>query len=123
MVHFIQFVDQQDTRLFALQRAQKRPGAEKLLTVQLRLQGFPIDAGGLGFQLNAKPLKGLIELADGLLFVDALVALQAFDPVFAASATAYASCVFPLPAGPSSSNGFCSLAARYTVVVAIESAI
>ena len=33
MVHFVQFVDQQDTRPFALQRAQKRPGAEELLVV------------------------------------------------------------------------------------------
>ena len=30
-----------------------------------------------GSQFNAKPLERLIELADGLLFVDALVALQA----------------------------------------------
>jgi len=47
--------------------------------VQLRLQGFPINADGLGYEFNAKPLKGFIELADGLLFVDALIALQAFD--------------------------------------------
>ena len=30
VVHLVQFVDQQDTSLFALQRAQKRPGTEKL---------------------------------------------------------------------------------------------
>ena len=47
--------------------------------MQLRPQGFPIHADGLGFEFNAKPLQGFIELADGLLFVDALVALQAFD--------------------------------------------
>jgi hypothetical protein len=47
--------------------------------VQLRLQGFPINADGLGFEFNAKPLQGFIELADGLLFVDALIALQALD--------------------------------------------
>ena len=68
-----------DTRPFALQRAQKRPGAEKLLAVQFGPQGLPIDADGLGFEFNAKPLQGFIELADGLLFVDSLIALQALD--------------------------------------------
>ena len=76
MVHLVQFVDQQDTRPFALQRAQKNNGTEKLLTVQLR----PQDPNPRWrFEFNAKPLKGFIEIADGLLFIDAFVALQAFD--------------------------------------------
>jgi hypothetical protein len=79
MVHFVQFIDQQDTRLFVLQRAQKRAGAEELPAMQFRLQGAPIDAGGSGFQFDTKPLQRLIKLADGLLFVDSLVALQALD--------------------------------------------
>ena len=77
VVHFIQFVDQQDARLFILEGAQQGPGAEKLLAMQFGLQGFPIDAAGLGFQFDAKPLQRLIEFPDGFLFIDALVALQA----------------------------------------------
>ena len=90
VVHFIQFVDQQDARLFILQGAQQRTGAEKLLAMQFSLQGFPINTAGLRLQLDAKPLQRLIEFPNGFLFVDALVALQAFDTVSAASATAYA---------------------------------
>jgi hypothetical protein len=56
VVHLVQFVDQQNTGPFTLQRAQKRPGAEELLAVHLRLQGFPINADGPGFEFDAKPL-------------------------------------------------------------------
>ncbi len=48
MVHFVQFVDQQDTGPFALQRAQKRPGAEELLAVQFGTEGLPVDITGRG---------------------------------------------------------------------------
>ena len=82
VVHFIQFVDQQDTRLFILEGAQQRPGAEKLLAMQFGLQGLPIDVAGLRFQLDAKPLQRLVEFPNGFLFIDALVALQAFDNGF-----------------------------------------
>ncbi|HLX82246.1 MAG TPA: hypothetical protein VKR59_00005, partial [Terriglobales bacterium] len=58
-------------------RPQKRASTEKLLTMQLGLQEFPIGSCGLGFQFDAKPLQGLIESPDCFLFVDALVALEA----------------------------------------------
>ena len=53
VVHLVQFVDEQDTGPFTLQRAQKGPGTEKL--------------------------QRLIKLADGFLFVNSLVALQALN--------------------------------------------
>ena len=47
--------------------------------MQFGLQGLPIDAAGLGLQLDAKPLQRLIEFTNGFLFVDALIALEALD--------------------------------------------
>ena len=111
------------TQGFSYWRARNRgPALKNCWPCNSVCRDLPIDTAGFGLQFNAKPLQRLVEFPDGLLFVDALVALQAFHLVFAASATAYASWVLPLPAGPSSSNGFCNLAARYTVVVATESA-
>jgi len=47
--------------------------------VQFSLQRSPITVDGLGSQFDAKPLKAFIEFADGLLFVNSLIALQALD--------------------------------------------
>jgi len=48
VVYLVQFVDQQDTRPFALQRAQKWTGTKKLLAVQFGPEGLPVDIAGLG---------------------------------------------------------------------------
>jgi hypothetical protein len=48
MVYLVQFVDQQDTRPFALQRAQKWTGTKKLLAVQFGPEALPVDIAGLG---------------------------------------------------------------------------
>ena len=47
--------------------------------MQFRAQALPINAVGLGLEFDRKPLQRFIELADGLLFIDAFVTLQAFD--------------------------------------------
>jgi hypothetical protein len=47
--------------------------------MQFGLQQLPINAARFGLQLDAKPLQRLIESSNCLLFVDALVALQALD--------------------------------------------
>jgi len=85
-------------------------GTEELLAVQLRPQGFPIHADGLGFEFNAKPLQGFIELPMAFFVI----------PHSTAGARRLVRCVrncicqlsLTAPGGPSSSNGFCSLAAR-----------
>ena len=123
MVHFIQFVDEQDAGFLVPQGTQQRTGAEELLSMQFSLQRLPIDAAGSRLQLNAKPLQWLVEFPNSLLFVDALIALEPFDACVCSLGNSICECVFPLPAGPSSNNGFFSLAAKYTVVVAIESAM
>src|SRR5580692_5714980 len=79
VVHFIQFIDEQDARFLALQGTQQRTGAEELLAMQFSLQRLPVDVAGSRLQLDAKPLQWLVEFPNGLFFVDALVALQAFD--------------------------------------------
>jgi hypothetical protein len=47
--------------------------------MQFGLEALPIDAAGLCYQFNAEPLKGFIELTDGLFFIDSFVTLQALD--------------------------------------------
>jgi len=53
--------------------------AEELLAMQFGLHALPIDATGLGPQLDAEPLQRLIEFSNGFLFVDAFVALQSLN--------------------------------------------
>jgi len=68
-------------------------------------------------------LQWLIEFPDRFLFVDAFVALQALDTRVCSFGNRIRELRLAAAGGPSSSSGFWSLAARYTVVVAIVSAM
>ncbi len=77
----------------------------------------------VGFQLDTKPLQRLVEFPNGLLFIDAFIALQPLDTCIASLGNRV--CELRLAAARRAFEhiGFCSFAARYTVVLAIESAM
>src|SRR5579859_8304006 len=77
LVHLIQFIDQKHAAPVVLQRPQEWPCTKKVLTVQLSLGLLPVHRSGFRVQFHRKTLQGLIEFANGFLFVDTLETLQA----------------------------------------------
>jgi hypothetical protein len=58
----------------------------------------------VSLSLQKEPLKGTIELADGLLFIDTLVALEALNEGFTGGRDRLSECRFPAPRRPFDDN-------------------
>src|SRR5580704_14120334 len=77
VVDFIDFIDEQDTTFFLLYRSEQRACQEEGSAGQVAANLFPVARPlCFGLQEDKELLETLIELAYGLLFVDALIALQ-----------------------------------------------
>ena len=78
IIDFIDFIDEQHAALFLLDRFKQWPGHEIRSACDLAFNLAPVRRlGALAHQQDVEFLQVFIVLADGLLFVDALVALEA----------------------------------------------
>ena len=80
VAHLVELVDQQHAGSVAVsQRPQEWTFGKKINRMQALSNGVPIFAEAVALGFEEKLLQGLVELADGLVFRDAFVALKALD--------------------------------------------
>src|SRR6516164_10739181 len=68
------------------------------------VNSVPVLLQMVSLSLQKEPLKGTIELADGLLFIDTLVALEALNEGFTGGRDRLSECRFPAPRRPFDDN-------------------
>ena len=79
LIHLVDLVDQQYTRLLVEQGSKQRALNEEIQGMQTVPDRIPVLLQPIRLHLQEQLLKGGVELADRLLFVDAFIALQPFD--------------------------------------------
>ena len=118
-IGLVGLIDEQDGRLGLPDRGQQRPGEQELLGEDVVVGLLPRLVAG---RLDPQQLLAVVPLVERARLVEALVALQPHELATPAVATALASSVLPVPAGPSTSSGLPSASARKTVVAIASSA-